>query len=221
MSASTVTQSPSSKPAPWWEIALIMVLYLGIGMIFPGLKQILVIPLILYMIIESWLRHRSWADNGFGIRNIPNGFRRTIGWFLLVVFGTQALFVLGAHFIAPDISAHIIARIPYDVSSLSASLFISLAIATFLEELIFRALFQNRLNASFSPAVAIGLVSLVFAIAHFDTGPARVVFVDLLGVFVDSLLYGLIFHRSKNVFVSWIPHFLADVVGLFFILLIK
>jgi hypothetical protein len=56
-------------------------------------------------------------------RNIPDGFRRTIGWILLVVFG--------AHFIAPDISAHIIACIPYDVSTLSVSLFISFAIAIF------------------------------------------------------------------------------------------
>jgi membrane protease YdiL (CAAX protease family) len=220
-STSATIETRQPKPASWWEIASVIVIYLAISFLVPSLKQIIVLPLIAYMVIESWLRQRSWTDNGFGMRDIPAGFRKTIGWFLLVVFGTQFLCVFGEHFFLPEVSAHIIKRIPYDVFSLNVGFFISLAIATFLEELLFRALFQNRLSAFISPTAAIGLVSLVFAIAHFDAGPALVVFIDLLGVFVDSVIYGIIFQRSGNVFVSWVPHYLADIVALLLILALK
>jgi membrane protease YdiL (CAAX protease family) len=220
-SSSVKVESRPSKPAPWWEIVAVIVLYLGISILVPGLKQILALPLIIYMVIESWLRHRTWADNGFSIHSILGGFRKTFGWFLLVAFGTQAFFVFGEYFFLPDVFAHLAARVPWDMSSLTASLIINIAIATFLEELLFRALFQNRLSAFVSPAMAIGLVSLVFAIGHFSPGPALVVFVDLLSVFVDSLIFGIIFQRSRNVFVAWIPHFLADIFAIILLLLIK
>ena len=47
-----------------------------------------------------------------------------------------------------------------------------------------------------------------------------IVFIDLASVFVDSMIYGVIFLRSRNVFVSWIAHFLADIVGLALLLLL-
>ncbi len=84
------------------------------------------------MVIESWLRHRTWADNGFSIHGILGGFRKTFGWFLLVAFGTQTLFIFGEYFFLPDVFEHLAERVPLDISSLTASLLISLAIATFL-----------------------------------------------------------------------------------------
>ena len=36
----------------------------------------------------------------------------------------------------------------------------------------------------------------------------------------DSVIYGVIFSRSNNVFVSWTAHFLADVVCLAFLLVL-
>jgi membrane protease YdiL (CAAX protease family) len=220
-SGTTSTNSNQSKSGPWWEIVIVMIVYLGIGITFPGLKQLLAIPLILYMVIESWLRHRTWAENGFSLRTIPSGLRKTFIWFLLVAFFTQALFIFGGYFFLPDLFTHLVERVPMDISSLNASLFISIAIATFLEELLFRALFQNRLSAFVSPAKAIFLVSLVFGIAHFSPGTALIVFVDVISVFVDSLIYGIIYERSRNVFVSWIPHYIADIFSIIVLILIK
>jgi len=220
-SRSATTISNQSKSGPWWEIVVVIIVYLGLSIAFPGLKQVLALPLILYMIIESRLRHRTWAENGFSIRSIPSGLHQTFFWFLLVAFGTQAIFILGGYFFLPEVFTHLTSRVPMDISSLNASLFISIGIATFLEELLFRALFQNRLSAFVSPAIAIGLASLVFTLGHYSPGPALVVFVDLLSVFVDSLIYGIIFQRSSNVFVSWIPHYLADIFSIVVLILIK
>jgi uncharacterized protein len=223
MSTST-SDSPEARPVirtPWWGIVFAMLLYLAPILFFPALKQIMAVPLILYLVIESRLRHHSWAENGFKYRDLFSGFRATLGWFLLVAFGSQVLAIYGEHFFLPAVSGHILARVPYDLSTLNAGIFIFLAVSTFLEELIFRVLFQNRLSSTFSPVVSIGLVSFVFIVAHYTPGPALVVFFDLLGVFIDSLIFGVIFQRTKNVFVVWIAHYIADVVALLMLLSLK
>jgi membrane protease YdiL (CAAX protease family) len=220
-SASVTPESHPTKTAPWWEIVIIIALYLIIGFIIPSLKQILAVPLIAYMIVEGLLRHHTWADFGFNLRSIPSGLFKTLGWILLVGIGTQALYAIGAKLFLPEVFTHLIARIPINISAISVSLLITLAIATFLEEVIFRGLFQNRLNMLLNPTVAIVVTSLVFAVAHFSAGPAIVVIFDLVGVFIDSVIYGIIFQHSRNVFVSWIAHYLADIVGIILIMLLK
>jgi uncharacterized protein len=223
MSAAT-SVNPGSRPtktAPWWEIVIVIVLYLIIGYFVPSLSQILSVPLILYMIVEAILRHRTWADFGFTFRNFPSGFVKTFGWFLLVAFGLQAVYIFCDKFFLPEVFTHLLARVPMDIGTLSVGLVISIAVATFLEEVIFRALFQTRLNFFLNSAAAIALTSLVFALGHFSPGPALIVFVDLFTVFIDSLIYGIIFKRSQNVFVAWIAHFLADMFAIVLMILIR
>ena len=55
---------------------------------------------------------------------------------------------------------------------------------------------------------------------HYAPGPALIVFVDLALIVVDSIIYGIIFARSNNVFVAWVAHFLADLVGMAFLLML-
>jgi membrane protease YdiL (CAAX protease family) len=219
-STNPIEQS-SSKSTPWLELAIVIVLYIGIHLLIPNLSQILVIALVVYMIVESKLRHRTRADFGINYRGIPSGVRNNLGWILLVTFGTQMLFIFGEKFFLPEAFVHLIARVPLDISKLSMGLIVSIALATFLEEVLFRAFFQTRIRGFVKPAVAIGLTSLIFALAHFSPGPALIVFVDLLSVFVDSVIFGIVFERSKNVFVSWIPHFLADIFAILLLILIK
>lgn len=218
---STLPATRSTQPGPWWEIVLIMVLYLCVTLFVKGLAISISILFLIYMLVEARLRQRTWADYGFSLRTIPAGLRKTLGWALLVIFGAQVFFVFGEYFFLPEVFQHIAARLPFDLNAINANLMITLVIGTFLEELVFRALFQNRLSAFVAPAAAIGLTALTFALAHYSPGPALVVFIDLLSVFVDGVIYGVIYQRSRNIFVAWIPHFLADVVALCLLLALK
>jgi membrane protease YdiL (CAAX protease family) len=95
-----------------------------------------------------------------------------------------------------------------------------LLVGTLWEEIIFRALYQERLSWFIPAPAAIGIVSVVFGIGHWAKGDPVIVMVDVLLVIVDSILYGIIFARSKNIYVAWIAHFLADLFGLGFVLLL-
>jgi uncharacterized protein len=221
--ATATSASRLAKAAPGWELAILIAVYLVVHFLVPAFEQIYVLAVVVYLIVEAILRHRTWADNGFGLRNIFSGLLKTWGWALLVAFGMQALVILAEHFLLPDVYAHIIARTSktVDLTVLKPSLFIILAIGTFEEEFLYRAVFQNRLSAFTSSAVAIVGVSLLFALAHFHSSPALVVVVDLFSIFVDSLIYGLIFRRSRNIFVSWLPHYVADLFAVILMMLVK
>ena len=210
-----------SKVAPWWEILFVMFFSLGITLIFPSLKIIGILIPVGYIIVERHLRGRTWIEIGFNLHSIPTGLRNNLGWVLLVGLGLQALAVFSSFFFLPAYFNHLVARIPFDIGTLSIGLFIALGISTLGEEIIYRALFQDRIAAFLPSAAAILLSSLVFALMHFSTGPALIVIFDLLSVFMDSTIFGIIYQRSHNVFVAWIAHFLADIIAIFFLLLVK
>jgi uncharacterized protein len=184
------------------------------------LKLIGIVIPIAYLIVESHLRGRTWSEIGFNLRSIPAGLRNNIVWIILVAVVIQALVAYGSYFFLPEYANHLINRIPFEIGTISIGILIALGVSTLGEEIIYRALFQNRMSDFLSPASAILLSSLVFALMHFSPGPALIVSFDLLSVFIDSIIFGIIFYRSHNVFVAWIAHFLADIVGIFLLLLI-
>jgi uncharacterized protein len=220
MSTNISAFSKSQSAGPWWEIVLVMAASLGIGLINPGLKIIGILIPVVYMLVERPLRHRTWTEIGFNLKGFPKGVIANLGWILLVGVGTQALAVFGAFAWLPAFSQHVIARLPMDASTISISVVIALLISTLGEEIIYRGLFQNRISAFLPVSAAIALSSLIFGLMHYSPGPALVVLVDVSLVIVDSVIYGIIFARSRNVFVSWAAHFLADIVGLAFLLML-
>jgi len=55
---------------------------------------------------------------------------------------------------------------------------------------------------------------------HIAAGSLAIETFDLFTIFLDSILYGIIFARTKNIYTSWSAHLLSDLVGLaFFIIL--
>ena len=60
----------------------------------------------------------------------------------------------------------------------------------------------------------------MFGIAHWTKGDPVIVMIDVLLVIVDSVFFGIIFARSKNVYTAWISHFLGDLFGLVFFIML-
>jgi membrane protease YdiL (CAAX protease family) len=52
--------------------------------------------------------------------------------------------------------------------------------------------------------------SLLFALGHFKAGNPVIVAYGLFFIFINSILYGVIFHKTKNAWVSGIAHFAAN-----------
>jgi membrane protease YdiL (CAAX protease family) len=55
---------------------------------------------------------------------------------------------------------------------------------------------------------------------HWSAGDLVVTIVDVALVTLDSIIFGLIFSRGKNLYVAWLAHLLGDVVGIVSLMLV-
>ena len=85
------------------------------------------------------------------------------------------------------------------------------------EEIEFRAFFVGKgmKRFSFWPVAVAGAV--LFAAAHYTAGPAGIVAWDLAGIFIDAILFAILYRRTGNCLISFIPHFLNNMIGFFLV----
>ena len=88
------------------------------------------------------------------------------------------------------------------------------------EEIEFRAFFVGKgmKRFSFWPAAIVGAV--LFAAAHYSAGAAGIVARDLGGIFIDAILFAILYRKTGNCMISFIPHFLNNMIGFFLVPLI-
>jgi membrane protease YdiL (CAAX protease family) len=119
-----------------------------------------------------------------------------------------------------DLLAQITGRLPVDIGSaagLSAivTLLAAALVLTLVEEIVFRAVFQERMSWYIGTPASIGVAAVLFGLAHAvgATGSPQVVLLDVGGVMLDGVFFGLIYARTHNLWVTWATHYAADVVG--------
>jgi membrane protease YdiL (CAAX protease family) len=214
-----VKQSRDVSRRMLYETVLLLVLTFAAQFMWKDLRTLFVFVPLAYFFLERHFRRRTWAEVGFNVRAIPRDL--VSNWFLILLVSIIIQFLVGwiAKAVMPAYLDHVIARLPFSVGQNSDWLPL-LLVATFAEEISYRALFQERLSWFIPSPAAIGIVSVVFGITHWVRGDPVIVLIDVLLVILDSVFYGVIFARSRNVYVSWIAHFLADLFAIGFILLL-
>ena len=85
------------------------------------------------------------------------------------------------------------------------------------EEIEFRAFFVGKgmKRFSFWPVAVAGAV--LFAAAHYTAGAAGIVAWDLGGIFIDAILFAILYRRTGNCLISFVPHFLNNMIGFFLV----
>jgi len=178
-------------------------------------KLIGMLVTIAYLSFERFLRRRQKEEIGFNFKGVPLAIRENWLFILLVVFVTPLITVVIGKLFVPEYFTHVLNRVaPYVTMESMNKLLLQLLVLAFGEEIVFRAFLQGRLSLFINPEWAIILSSIVFTAVHFTAGVLVVVAMDLISVFVDSILFGIIFKRSNNVFASTIAHFLGNSFGM-------
>ena len=85
------------------------------------------------------------------------------------------------------------------------------------EEIEFRAFFVGKgmKRFSFWPVAIAGAV--IFAAAHYAAGPAGIVARNLAGIFIDAILFAILYRKTGNCLISFIPHFVSNMLGFFLV----
>ena len=157
---------------------------------------------------------------GFNIKTIFKDFKnnpRAI-LFAILPFVTCILSTVIANKFIPEFNEHVNNRASFAISDNLMKTILIMAVLTLGEEIAWRGFFQKQTTKIIKFVPSIILTSLLFALGHFSTGSFVVVAYDLLFVFIDSTIFSLIFKETDNAWCSWIPHFLADILGVLLII---
>jgi membrane protease YdiL (CAAX protease family) len=204
-------------------------LYVALGFVIlsmiPGLlvskaKPFAYIPPLVYIFAEIRRHGRPLEELGIKFRDFKKDLLNNWFLFLLVGIFLQLPIPLIAMFYWQDLLQHIRERIPFLNPSSISTLILTIIVIALFEELIYRGLLQQRLNWFLNGFLAIVIASCIFGLQHFTPGNPAIVAVDLAGVAIDGMVYGWIYYRSRSVFVSWLAHVAADIIGVAILMLI-
>ena len=87
------------------------------------------------------------------------------------------------------------------------------------EEISFRGFFVGKGMKLFPYWLCAVVSSAVFAAAHIAVGNVGVVVFDIVGIFIDGLIYATIFKKTENCLISTIAHLLCNASGFAFVFL--
>ncbi|MBZ9687374.1 CPBP family intramembrane metalloprotease [Clostridium estertheticum] len=199
------------------EILIETIIVIGITIIlstiFKDYGSVIIIILVVFFLIESRIRHRSWVSIGFNVKDTLINARKN--WCVVVFVGIilpLLIFFIAKQFV-PEFITHVKSRLPLNINAIIPAI-IAITIGTFLEEVIFRGFIQERLSWFIGTPIAIIITSILFAFMHISKGSFKIVTFDLTGIFIDSIFYGIIFSKTKNIFASWSVHYMSDLVAL-------
>jgi membrane protease YdiL (CAAX protease family) len=195
------------------ETLIILGLVVILSFLLPQIKGNFEMIPIAYILVERHLRKRSFEEIGFKLKSTLKDVKDNWHLTLLVAVVTQLLTLLIAKILLPDFTSHVQSRIPMLNLSQLIPLLIMITIGTFAEEIVYRGFFQERLGWFLGTTLSIIISSAIFSFMHYSSGSFIVVAYDIFTIFIDSLIYSAIYHRTKNIFASWIPHYLADIFG--------
>ena len=112
---------------------------------------------------------------------------------------------------------HVLGRIDVPGLDQLPMLVFSQIVTVLGEEIEFRAFFVGK-GMKQLPFWSVAIVgAVIFAAAHYAAGPAGIVAWDLGGIFIDAILFAILYRKTGNCLISFVPHFLNNMIGLFLV----
>lgn len=202
---------------PLLEMIVLVLLMVGSMLLAPQLKTLFSLLPIVYFLVERRVRKREREDIGFKFKSIWRNFKEIwyFVFFVGVILQLFYLYVFKSFF--PEVMVHVQERASF-IQSFDGKLLISLLVLALGEEIVFRGLVQGRLHWVVKPLPAILISSIIFALMHITSGNLLIISLDLTTIFIDSVFFGIIFYKTKNIYVSWLAHAMANSVAAYSLL---
>jgi len=171
---------------------------------------------VVFFFVDKVSEKQPFEGGGLDIGAIQKNFKDKSIWFWMALPIIMDAVAIGiSKLLLPEYIDHVLARTEAFVSfDKVLILIIQLAFLALGEEIAWRAFFQKQLNKALPIIPTLLISSSLFAIGHFSQGNAVIVLYDVLFVFINSVLYGIIFHKTNNAWMSAISHFAANLFSI-------
>lgn len=167
---------------------------------------------VVFFFVNKTMEQQVFSDSGLDFEAIGIDLRgRSIWFWVAMPLVMDIVSITLSKFFLPGYIDHVIARagnfVTFDKLVL---MLVQLAVLALGEEIAWRAFFQKQLSKVMPITPVIIISSLLFAMGHITSGSLVIVVYDVFFVFVNSILYGVIFHKVNNAWISAISHFTAN-----------
>lgn len=167
---------------------------------------------VVFFFIHKAYEKQPFTNSGLDLKAIRTNFKgRSIWFWIALPLIMDAVSITISKLFLPEYITHVLSRTEIFVSFDKVIIMvIQLAVLALGEEIAWRAFFQKQLNKVLPILPTLLISSVLFAFGHITEGNVLIVAYDTLFVFINSFLYGVIFYKTNNAWVSAISHFIAN-----------
>lgn len=203
------------KTTPLLTILIMVILSFSnlFGLKIAGLSVVIGI---VFFFINKGMEKQPFKDSGLDIHAIKTNLKVNRIWFwILLPLIMDAVSITLSKLFLPEYIDHVLARSEMFISFDKVLLLIfQLAVLALGEEIAWRAFFQKQLNKILPIFPTLLISSLLFSFGHISEGDIFIVIYDIFFVFINSILYGIIFYKTNNAWISGISHFVANMFSI-------
>ena len=174
------------------------------------------VGIVFFFLVEAAEKPRP-EDSGLRFSTILSDLKKTgvLLWMLLPMASSAATLLVGNLIFGRGFVAHVLGRTSSILSFGQIPLLIGQVIlAAWGEEIAFRGFFVGKAMKKYPFWLCAVVSSLVFAAGHIAVGKASLVIFDIATIFIDGILYAIIYRRSGNCMISTFSHILCNAVGI-------
>ena len=204
-------------------IGLFLMAVLSLTKIIPelSLSGLTVLIGILFFFVLEHFDKETQIESGLRFKTFFDDLKKQ-GVIILVLLpiGTAvATLIIGDLVFKGAFTSHIVGRtdsmLSFDKMPL---LMVQVIIAALGEEIAWRGFFLGK-SMTILPFWLCAIVSsLLFAVAHIASGSFELVSYDVLMIFIDSIIYSVIYKKTKNCLITTLSHILANTTGIVFLM---
>lgn len=172
------------------------------------------IGIVLFFITEAVSKTKG-VQSGLRFNTILSDIKKTgvILWMFLPIVSGILTLILGNLIFGGEYVDHVVGRVDSIVSFDKITLLMAqFIILPFGEEIAYRGFFLGKGSKIFPVWICAAVSSIVFAAGHFAIGNIGIVTYDIFSVFIDSLIFSVIYQKSGNCVISTISHILGNLI---------
>lgn len=169
-----------------------------------------------FFLVEAVEKPRD-MESGLRFKTVLSDLKKTGVplWALLPMFSSAATLLVGNLIFGSGFVDHVLGRTSSILSFGQIPLLIGqVFLAAWGEEIAFRGFFVGKAMKKFPFWLCAVVSSVVFAAGHIAVGEVGLVAYDIATIFIDSILYAIIYRKSGNCLVSTFSHILCNAVGI-------
>ena len=169
-----------------------------------------------FFLVEALAKTKG-TESGLRFKTVFEDLKRpgVLLWMLLPIASAIATHAGGTLIFGKEFTSHILGRTSSMLSFDKIPLLIGqLIIAALGEEIAFRGFFAGKAMKIFPFWLCAVVSSVTFAAGHIAAGNAGLVFYDVATIFIDSIIYTIVYRKSGNCLVSTVSHIFSNTTAL-------